>query len=113
MNDTDAFSSALGDAWMRWREDILGAGGRTAIRHRALGHPTRAAIVDLLRQNGPMRCMTIRGRFPQFAQATISQHLRVLVDAGVIARDRLTMRGGHYAVVESRRNFLQDENHIL
>src|SRR5205823_1598636 len=50
---------------------------------KALGHPTRAAIFRLLRRRGGCICGDIVGRLP-FAQATVSQHLKVLKDAGLL-----------------------------
>jgi ArsR family transcriptional regulator len=50
---------------------------------KALGHPARVAIVRLLLGKGECICGDIVGRLP-LAQATVSQHLKVLQDAGWI-----------------------------
>ena len=54
-----------------------------AILAKALGHPTRVAILRFLCQCGGCICGDIVVQLP-FAQATISQHLKVLKDAGLI-----------------------------
>ena len=53
---------------------------------KALGDPTRREIIKLLRR-GPRTSGEIAERFPS-AWATVSRHLAVLRDAGVIAAER-------------------------
>ncbi len=50
---------------------------------RALGHPARLRIVHLLAQRKACICGEIVGELP-LAQATVSQHLKVLKQAGLI-----------------------------
>ncbi|HEU4723655.1 MAG TPA: metalloregulator ArsR/SmtB family transcription factor [Candidatus Eisenbacteria bacterium] len=50
---------------------------------KALGHPARVAIVRLLLAGGECVCGGIVDRIP-LAQATVSQHLKVLKEAGWI-----------------------------
>lgn len=50
---------------------------------KALGHPTRVAILRFLCERGGCICGTIVDQLP-FAQATVSQHLKVLKDAGLL-----------------------------
>ena len=50
---------------------------------KALGHPARVAIVRLLLARGECVCGGIVDRLP-LAQATVSQHLKVLKEAGLI-----------------------------
>lgn len=50
---------------------------------RALGHPARVAIVRLLAARGECVCGSLVDRLP-LAQATVSQHLKVLKQAGII-----------------------------
>ena len=50
---------------------------------KALGHPARVAIIRLLLSDGNCVCGAIVDRIP-LAQATVSQHLKVLKDAGWI-----------------------------
>jgi len=55
----------------------------TARLAKALAHPARVAIVRLLLAAGECICGTIVDRLP-LAQATVSQHLKILKHAGVI-----------------------------
>lgn len=50
---------------------------------RALGHPARVRILRLLLTGGECLCGDIVDRIP-LAQATVSQHLKVLKDSGWI-----------------------------
>ena len=50
---------------------------------KALGHPARVAIVRMLADHGECVCGDIVSRLP-LAQATVSQHLKVLKEAGLI-----------------------------
>ena len=50
---------------------------------KALGHPARVAIVRMLAGGGECVCGDIVSRLP-LAQATVSQHLKVLKQAGLI-----------------------------
>ena len=50
---------------------------------RAIGHPARVTILRILIANGECCCGDVVEKLP-FAQATVSQHLKVLKDAGLI-----------------------------
>ena len=50
---------------------------------RALGHPARVAIVRMLIESGECVCGGIVERLP-LAQATVSQHLKVLKASGLV-----------------------------
>ncbi len=50
---------------------------------KALAHPARVEILRMLIQKGDCQCSVIVDRLP-LAQATVSQHLKVLKDAGLI-----------------------------
>jgi ArsR family transcriptional regulator, arsenate/arsenite/antimonite-responsive transcriptional repressor len=50
---------------------------------KALGHPARVAILRFLSASGDCQCGAIVDRLP-LAQATVSQHLKVLKEAGLI-----------------------------
>ncbi len=54
-----------------------------AILAKALGHPARVRIVRLLLRTRTCRCGGIVAELP-LAQPTVSQHLKVLREAGVI-----------------------------
>jgi ArsR family transcriptional regulator len=53
---------------------------------KALGHPTRLGIVEMLSKGERCVCEIV----PQFAdsQATISRHLDVLLQAGIVGRSK-------------------------
>lgn len=51
---------------------------------RALGHPVRVRIIRLLAEESECRGADVFSSLP-LAQSTISQHLRVLRDAGLVA----------------------------
>jgi len=50
---------------------------------RAVADPTRRAIVRLLR-DGELPAGEIAGHFPSMSRPAVSQHLRVLTDAGLV-----------------------------
>jgi ArsR family transcriptional regulator len=50
---------------------------------KALAHPARVAIVRLLIRRGDCICGAIVDELP-LAQATVSQHLKVLKEAGLV-----------------------------
>ena len=56
---------------------------RLAVQLKALGHPARLAIIDVLAARGTCVCGEIVGVLP-LAQATVSQHLKVLKEAGLL-----------------------------
>lgn len=56
---------------------------RTAELMKALGHPARVAIVELLAERQSCICGDITGELP-LAQSTVSQHLKALKNAGII-----------------------------
>ncbi|HET9327851.1 MAG TPA: metalloregulator ArsR/SmtB family transcription factor [Candidatus Eisenbacteria bacterium] len=50
---------------------------------KALGHPARVAILKFLSASGECQCGSIVDQLP-LAQATVSQHLKVLKGAGLV-----------------------------
>jgi DNA-binding transcriptional ArsR family regulator len=75
---------------------------------KALSDPTRREILKLLR-NGPKTSGEIAEKFPS-AWATISRHLAVLRDAGLI----LSERNGQQIVYELNTTVFDDVvNHLL
>ncbi len=50
---------------------------------KALGHPARVQIVRLLARRGTCLCGEIVDELP-LAQSTVSQHLKVLKDSGLV-----------------------------
>ena len=54
-----------------------------AERLKALGHPVRIAIIRALAEQSRCCCADVCSRLP-LAQSTVSQHLKVLKDAGLV-----------------------------
>jgi len=57
-----------------------------AVLTKAVGHPARVAILRLLVRREACVCGDIVDELP-LAQSTVSQHLKVLKDAGLIRGD--------------------------
>jgi ArsR family transcriptional regulator, arsenate/arsenite/antimonite-responsive transcriptional repressor len=64
-------------------DDFSSADDRLALQLKALGHPARLRILDLLAARGTCVCGEIVEVMP-LAQATVSQHLKVLKEAGLL-----------------------------
>jgi ArsR family transcriptional regulator len=60
-----------------------GADDEIAVLAKALAHPARVQIVRLLARRGTCVCGEIVDELP-LAQSTVSQHLKVLKDSGLI-----------------------------
>ena len=60
-----------------------GADAELALLAKAVGHPVRVQILRLLLRRQTCICGDIVGELP-LAQSTVSQHLKVLKDAGLI-----------------------------
>lgn len=65
------------------RDGITAADEQLATLARALGHPARVAILRQLSERGECVCGRIVDSLP-LAQATVSQHLKVLKEAGLV-----------------------------
>lgn len=55
---------------------------------RAVADPTRRQILDVLK-GGPRPAGDLVARFPQVSQPTVSAHLKVLREAGLVDRQRV------------------------
>ena len=64
-------------------EGVTAADEALATLAKALGHPARVAILRQLATRGECICGEIVSALP-LAQATVSQHLKVLKDAGLV-----------------------------
>jgi ArsR family transcriptional regulator len=62
---------------------IAAADGEIALLAKALGHPARVAILRMLLRRGECVCGRIVEAMP-LSQATVSQHLKVLKEAGLV-----------------------------
>ncbi len=65
-----------------------------AVIAKALGHPTRFEILELLRKRCPRTVGDIVAELP-LAPSTVSNHLRILKEAGVIRTFRSEPRTWH------------------
>jgi ArsR family transcriptional regulator len=80
-----------------------------AERLKALGHPVRLAIVRALAERSCC-CGDVCSRLP-LAQSTVSQHLKVLRDAGLISFRRDGVRSSYvlnHAAFAALREDLED-----
>ena len=78
-----------------------GSAAGLAAGFKALGDPHRIFILHLLAAAGQPVCVVDVERHIDLAQSTISHHLKTLLDAGLIARER---RGkwSYYSIVDDR-----------
>jgi DNA-binding transcriptional ArsR family regulator len=53
---------------------------------RALGHPVRLSIMRILAEKAQDCCCTDVTQCLPLAQSTVSQHIKVLLDAGLVER---------------------------
>jgi ArsR family transcriptional regulator len=65
------------------RDGVTATDEELATLAKALGHPARVAILRRLAERGECVCGEIVDSLP-LAQATVSQHLKVLKDAGLV-----------------------------
>ena len=61
---------------------------------RALGHPARVDLLRMLAEAGDANCMDLT-RHVALAQSTVSEHLRVLKEAGLIEQCGPGPRSGY------------------
>jgi DNA-binding transcriptional ArsR family regulator len=61
---------------------------------KALGHPVRLEIVQILSDSGPATCVDFTNH-AGLAQSTVSQHLSVLKEAGLIQQCSPGVRSGY------------------
>lgn len=66
----------------------------SAERLKALGHPARLAIVRALAERSRCCCADVCSGLP-LAQSTVSQHLKVLRDAGLVSFRRDGVRSSY------------------
>jgi ArsR family transcriptional regulator len=57
---------------------------RLSTMMKALAHPVRLEIIQTLSEGGDANCCVDFTRHASLAQSTVSQHLRVLKEAGLI-----------------------------
>lgn len=77
----------LADSSLTLRLDDAAA-NQLAMTFKALGHPVRIQIIDLLSRYGGQVCVCEIEKQFELSQPTISHHLRVLRDAGLLSAEK-------------------------
>lgn len=90
----------------RGRADVSKA-ERLARIFKALGDPTRVRLVSLIARDAGEACVCDLTDPVGLAQPTVSHHLKVLVDAGLITREQRG-RWSYYRVVNETLDGLAD-----
>jgi ArsR family transcriptional regulator len=67
---------------------------RLSTMMKALSHPVRLEIVQILSESGEANCVDFT-RHAGLAQSTVSEHLRVLKEAGLIKQCGPGVRSGY------------------
>jgi ArsR family transcriptional regulator len=78
------------------------ADGALAKLAKALGHPARVRILRILSRREAKVCSEIVGELP-LAQSTVSEHLRILKEAGLIRSNQDGPRIGYCINYETLR----------
>jgi ArsR family transcriptional regulator len=74
---------------------------RLAALAKALGDPTRVQLVDVLRRHPGEVCVCELQPLFDISQSTLSQHLRKLLDAGVVGVQRRGLWAYYYVIPEA------------
>lgn len=79
---------------------------------KALGHPIRYKIIKFL-FDGP-KCVCKINEDIEFSQANLSQHLRLLKDAGIVSSEKVGLQIHYRLASEEIRNIVQTvDNYVL
>ena len=71
---------------------------RLAAVAKALGDPVRVQLVDVLRKHAGKVCVCELVPLFDLSQPTVSHHLKVLRDAGIVASERQGLWAYYYVV---------------
>lgn len=66
---------------------------------KALGHPIRYKIINYL-LDGP-KCVCVLNQDIEFSQSNLSQHLRILKDAGIVKSEKVGLNI-HYSLADEQ-----------
>jgi ArsR family transcriptional regulator len=78
---------------------------------KALGHPIRYKIVKFL-YNGPM-CVCKLNEDIEFSQANLSQHLKILKEAGILVSEKIGMNI-HYKISSDKiKNIIDSVDELV
>ena len=83
-----------------------------ALRLRALGHPVRLRILAALAENNACQCGDIVRGFP-LAQSTVSEHLRILCEAGLVRGETEGRRACYCLDRAAVRQMAEDFDRLL
>jgi ArsR family transcriptional regulator len=72
---------------------------------KALGDPIRLQLVDVLRQHAGKVCVCELTPLFDVGQPTVSHHLKVLRDAGIVASERQGLWAYYYVLPEGLEEF--------
>lgn len=78
----------------------------------ALAHPVRLNILEHLSRSGECACRDVVEKLP-LAQSTVSQHLKVLLEAGLITHERAAQRSSYRLNRDGLRAVSQQLNAIV
>jgi ArsR family transcriptional regulator, arsenate/arsenite/antimonite-responsive transcriptional repressor len=78
---------------------------RMATIAKALGDPIRLQLVDVLRKHAGKVCVCELVPLFELSQPTVSHHLRVLRDAGIVDSERRGLWAYYYVVPEALGEF--------
>ena len=71
---------------------------RMAARAKALGDPVRLQLVDVLRKHAGKVCVCELVPLFDRAQPTVSHHLKVLRDAGIVGSERVGLWAYYFVI---------------
>lgn len=77
---------------------------------KALGHPIRYKIVKFL-YDGP-KCVCKLNENIEFSQANLSQHLKILKEAGILSSEKVGMNIHYKIVNEEIKNIINNVDKI-
>ncbi len=78
---------------------------RMAAVAKALGDPIRLQLVDVLRKHAGKVCVCELVPLFDLSQPTVSHHLKVLRDAGIVASERQGLWAYYYVIPDSLEEF--------
>ena len=75
--------------------------GRIALIAKALGDPVRLQLVDVLRKHAGRVCVCELVPLFDLQQPTVSHHLKVLRDAGIVGSERQGLWAYYYVIPDA------------
>jgi ArsR family transcriptional regulator len=81
------------------------AAERIAAVAKALGDPVRLQLVDVLRKHAGKVCVCELVPLFDLSQPTVSHHLKVLRDAGIVASERQGLWAYYYVIPDALKEF--------